>query len=312
MEDQLKLIWSRQKSFNRNFVDFDNLSNEELQSFTKEYSLHLSSEVFSLLEKINWKINHRRDEIEINRRDVILEWIDIFKYWLSIGLLWDFSEKDFIKYFNEKSDLVEQRFLQEFGNYFEGKEVVICDIDGVLGDYPVSFFKFINEKEGRDIINTSNITSLDNYEYLKNIMSQDKIMHYKDLYRKSGAIRNEKVRKGSCEFLKYLKNKGYYIIVLTSRPFDRYSNLYLDTFTWLKENDLYFDMLLSDTKKRNKVNKIKSKCNIKAVIDDDPKILSSLKDDSFLKFLINKSYNENASLDSVIRVDSFSQIQEVL
>lgn len=91
MDKILEHLWESQKDFNQNFVDFDKLDFEKRQSLTKDYILHMISETNSLLEEINWKMHHKKSK-DVNRRELILEWIDVFKYWLSIGLVWGITE----------------------------------------------------------------------------------------------------------------------------------------------------------------------------------------------------------------------------
>lgn len=309
-------IWHQQKSFNRNFVDFDKMDNRSRQEMTKEYVLHVNSELVSLLEEVNWKLHHKKDSINVNRNDLLLEWIDVFKYWLSIGLLWDFTPDEFVKAFDEKSSLVEQRYLQEFSD-IEGRDIVVCDIDGILSDYPVTFLENVTIMEaaaGRSVdIDTDNVTNLDLYQYLEGRVSSEDLKYYKHLYRSTGAIRDEKVLEGAREFLHQMKLKGCYIVLLTSRPFDTYKSLYLDTYMWLVRNSLEFDMLLNDSKKRDKITKILQSSRIRFIVDDDPKIVLGLLGIDKLKtiYLMDRPYNRSFDCSltrNVNRVDSFEEI----
>lgn len=316
--DILKYIWSVQKEFNKNFVDFENLDNQQGQSMTKEYVLHTISELNELLNEVNWKVHHKKNSVEINRRELVLEWIDVFKYWLSIGLLWDITPEEFVKAFDEKSGLVEQRYLQEFAD-LNDKQIVVCDIDGVLGDYPETFLNYVRsqEFESKSIypdFDSKNVTSYNLYKYLDGIVDTRTLKEYKKSYRESGEIRSEKVNQGAVEFLKKLKSKGYYVVLLTSRPFGQYKNLYLDTYVWLKNNGLEFDMLLNDSKKRDKIIKLTETSTIKFIIDDDPEIIKGLLNLEGVNklYLVDKPYNSSSHFNSkkVSRVLSFEEILE--
>lgn len=321
MNEVLNYIWSVQKEFNKNFIDYEHLTSQEKQSLTKDYVLHMISESNSLLDEVNWKMHHKSDTVSINRRELILEWIDVFKYLLSIGLVWDITPEEFLQYFDEKSSLVEQRYLQEFSIKSDGQDVVICDIDGVLGDYPETFLQYVRREELKkghaDTKQLTDLSKVDNYnlyKFLEGVVSTEDLKKYKSEYRKSGEIRSEKVLEGAVEFLKILKSAGYYIVLLTSRPFDKYKNLYLDTYVWLKDNGLVFDMLLNDSKKRDKIVKLaSSSSSIKFIVDDDPKIVEGLLGlDGLGKiYLVDKLYNRYfTENDKVVRVNNFSQILE--
>lgn len=306
-------MWKRQKSFNKNFVDFNHMDFNKSQEMTKEYALHLISEVTDLLSQVNWKMHHKSN-LEVKRSDLVLEVIDIWKYLLSICLIWDIKPDEFCKAFDEKSGLVEQKYLQEFAQ-LEGKEVVICDIDGVLGDYPYTFLEFVRSQEklkGRNPgFMSRNVWTLDLYKYLEGEVASSDLREYKRLYRESGEIRKETVYQDSVNFLHTLKEKGYYVVLLTSRPFDEYKSLYLDTYIWLESHGFEYDMLINDDKKRNKVSKLLETSDVKFVVDDDPKILGNLEglDKLHNMFLVDRSYNGNFECKGKVkRVSSLSEI----
>lgn len=309
----LERMWNSQKIFNRNFVDFDHMDFTDRQTMTKEYVLHLLSEANSLLDTVNWKMHHKKNR-EVNREDLVLEVIDTWKYLLSVCLLWDITPEEFCRAYDEKSALVEQKYLQEFSEV-TGREIVICDIDGVLGDYPYSFLEFVENEEkarGRDLsIDKVNVTCLDLYRYLSGKVSSDDLKKYKHEYRSCGLSRKEKVLDGASDFLKSLKDQDYYIVLLTSRPFDKYKCLDLDTHVWLKENGLVFDMLLFDSKKRDKVNDLVNKTKVKFIVEDDPRLVANLVGLSQLEkiYLIDKPYNQEVvKSDKIVRVKSLREV----
>lgn len=320
MSDEMLHMWESQKLFNRNFVDFDLLDLNKRQEMTKEYTLHLISEVTSLLEAVNWKMHHKKNSVKVNREDLVLEIIDVWKYLLSICLLWDISPEEFYKAYFEKSGLVEQRYLQEFAET-KDRKIVICDIDGVLSDYPKNFLNYVKKQEGDKItaetaeyFKESNVTEIDLYTYLRGIVPQDSLKKYKHLYRSQGFTRDEEVIEGSREFLESLHRKGYYVVLLTSRPFEKYKSLYLDTFVWLSEKGFVYDMLLNDSKKRDKVSELLETSQVEFVIDDDPRLIRNLASIDSLKkiYIFDKPYNQDIKeSDKVVRISHFGEIPEV-
>lgn len=306
-------MWSSQKLFNSNFVDFDHINFDTQQSMTKEYVLHLLSEANSLLDSVNWKMHHKKIK-KVNREDVVLEIIDVWKYLLSICLLWDITPEEFCRVFDEKSSLVEQKFLQEFSE-IDGRKLAICDIDGVLSDYPKTFLKYV-ESSMKEInpefsIDIDKVDCIDLYKYFQGQVSQDLLKMYKHRYRSEGKSRNEEVIEGAKEFLMSLKSHGYYVVLLTSRPFDTYKSLYLDTYVWLKKNGLVFDMLINDSKKRDKIGDLLKKSYVEFVIDDDPRLISNMESlDNLTKIYVpDRAYNRQVKeSDKVVRIKSFSDI----
>lgn len=315
---ELQNMWKSQKLFNSNFVDFDNLSLKDKQEFTEKYVLHLLSEANSLLDTVNWKMHHKDNAVSVNRENIMLELIDVWKYLLSIGLLWDLTPEEFCEKYFEKSKLVEQRYIQEFQNRSD-KEIVICDIDGVLSDYPNNFLNYVKgqiEEKGIEDASTNwsteEVPQLDVYKYLSGKVSFEFVKECKHQYRSQGESRKERVNTLAREFLRRRKEKGDYIVLLTSRPFDKYQNLYLDTFVWLENNQVPFDMLLNDSKKRDKVCSLLKTSKVKYAIDDDPQMVSNLSGLENLSkiYLIDRPYNRDAVVSEKVEKISLEDLIE--
>ena len=91
------------------------------------------------------------------------------------------------------------------------------DIDGIISDYPNCWLKYINIKAS---------TSFTSKDVAKKTIGIDKYNYYKDLYRKSSYKANLPINNGAIETIHQVWEKGYNIVIATSRPFDRYPNLY--------------------------------------------------------------------------------------
>ena len=173
--------------------------------------------------------------------------------------------------------------------------------------------EFVDHQEDLNL-SKQEITSLNLYDLFKGQISAEVLKDCKQKYRSDGLSRTERVNPGAVEFLHVLRDRGYYIVLLTSRPFDKYRNLYLDTYMWLKSNDLEFDMLLNDSKKRDKIIKLTSNkdSRVKFLVDDDPKIVSGLLGLDGLNriYLIDKPYNQKdfSQETEVRRVSNLLQI----
>lgn len=97
----MQKIWSNQKSFSSKFYNMEENS-ELIQSNVKDQSMLLIGEVFSLLENINWK--RHVIEKKLDFEEIKEEWIDIFKYWLTIGINLGINFEDFIDSYYKKSE----------------------------------------------------------------------------------------------------------------------------------------------------------------------------------------------------------------
>lgn len=101
-------IRNRQTIFNRNFIDFNNLSIEDRQKLTQKWILHLFGEINELMRETNFKMH--KQQFEINKQNILIEWIDIFKFLLGIADIWGFSNQEIIQAFMEKSGKVENDY----------------------------------------------------------------------------------------------------------------------------------------------------------------------------------------------------------
>lgn len=94
-------LWKDQERFSAQFFNFErNL--ETVQKNTKECSMLLIDEIFSLLSKINWK-EHSVGKKALYINEIKEEWIDCFKYLLTIGINLGLTYEDFVDAYWSKS-----------------------------------------------------------------------------------------------------------------------------------------------------------------------------------------------------------------
>ena len=112
--NNLQQIWEKQKSFQKNFFDPENISEEERIKLTKEYILSVHRELGEILNVIPWKL-HRANTKEYNKEHVQEEIIDTFKFLLNICILQGLTPESFEELFYKKSEIVEKRYADEMG-----------------------------------------------------------------------------------------------------------------------------------------------------------------------------------------------------
>lgn len=305
--NQLSKIWKDQKAFNENFIGIiDKLTLDDKQHHTKQYILETFSEMNELLREINFKM-HRPADSEIIESNMMEEWIDIFKYWLSIGLVWGWTPEQFVEEYMRKSRVVEQRYIQEHASITMLK-IILVDIDGVLADYPASFKNFIRSKT--DVwLNTSSYQIYD--EYAK-VLGRDKLEKLKHEYRINGYKRYLPVLPYAKKFLDHFYKNGYSIILLTSRPYKKYKRMFADTIFWLKKNGLKYHSILWDEEKDYGV--IKNYLNAAFMVEDNLNFAINVAKLGVKVYLLDKPYNQspppsNIEIpDRIIRVKSLNEV----
>jgi dimeric dUTPase (all-alpha-NTP-PPase superfamily) len=115
MKNKLEKIFEKQKEFQYNFYNPDNMTEEDKIYFTKEYILCIHRELGEVLNLIPWKI-HRRNKEEYNIDYLQEELIDCFKFLLNLCIIWNIKPDEFFNKFIEKSKIVENRYKTEIKN----------------------------------------------------------------------------------------------------------------------------------------------------------------------------------------------------
>lgn len=304
-------IWKDQLNFNKKLVDLDAVRNnkEEFQKWNNFYHLALMREVGEVLDTVDWKI-HRKEHKSTIRSNTLEELIDCFKYWMCLCQLHGFTPEEIEEAYYQKSIVVEQRHKQEIVDAINlsNCKVVGVDIDGVLADYPRSFVEFINKELGTNYDHRK----VDNYNVPQALgLSVETGMRLKDKYRQTGQKRFIPVIPGAAEFLQKLRNHGYKIMLLTSRPYQKYKRIFSDTMEWLQKNNLVFDSIIFDEKKEERLVKEFGVDKIEFFVDDVAKNANTISQLGLPCYLIDRPYNKDAKLGQLVtRVNNLQEILE--
>jgi uncharacterized HAD superfamily protein/phosphoribosyl-ATP pyrophosphohydrolase len=301
--EDLQSIWEDQADFNKYILPCspELMDKEQKQYWTNLYALCLHKEVSEALDETPYK-PHRKGK-EIIKSNLTEELVDIMKYWICLCQVHDVTADDIIEEYNRKSNVVRQRFFQE--KVLNYDNVIGVDIDGVLADYPRSFIEFIN-KEMKTNYDYKDIKSYDIAESLS--LPPEECAKLKNLYRETGQKRFIPVIDGAKQFLEELKYLGYTIVLLTSRPYDKYKRMFGDTQYWLVQNKMMYDAILWDEKKGERLIEEFGKDKVKLFIDDVASFANNIGKLGMKCILLNKPYNLNISThENVMRVNSLRE-----
>lgn len=151
------------------------------------------------------------------------------------------------------------------------KNTAIVDIDGVLADYRLGLLWWINTHYPnlRDICyrHLSRIDTWINHESMG--ISFREWLDILERFRMSGGKLLIPECPGASDFLKYLKDRGVKVVLVTSRPFDIYSNIYKDTVEWLVEKQFHYHLLLFSKSKADIIYKLRLTDEILFTVDDE-------------------------------------------
>lgn len=114
--DRLKKMMELQRDFQKKFYDIENLSDKERVELTKTFMLHLHREVAEALNMLPFKFHKNYDwsKFSLDREEYLEELIDVFKFYLTIVVIWGYDDKQFFDMFLHKTEKVAKRFEEDW------------------------------------------------------------------------------------------------------------------------------------------------------------------------------------------------------
>jgi uncharacterized HAD superfamily protein len=132
---------------------------------------------------------------------------------------------------------------------------------------------------------------------------------YKDIkynYRECGIKATLPVRPGAAKLTKSLKDIGYTILVITSRPFDEHKSLYKQTTDWLDAKSIVYDGLIFGKDKHIQV--LTQAPHLRFMVEDHRYYANLVSQWGYKVFLVNSKYNQGEEMDRVYRINDLSEI----
>jgi len=179
--------------------------------------------------------------------------------------------------------------------------IIAIDIDGVLNDYPKTWVDYANGEL---------YTEYENLSQLKQGVSYTDYNALKRKYRTSRIKETFEPKEGAKELLNFLKSKGYFIVIMTSRPIEEYNELLFQTINWLRKNGLEYDFLYFS--KRKHLDIIEKFNNLSFMIEDNRAYANAVSNHGYRVFLVDNEYNKGETNNGVIRVHNLSEISEYI
>ena len=180
-----------------------------------------------------------------------------------------------------------------------GRKIISCDIDGILNYYPECWLDYLAQKCGV------------RYQSIKQAKDLEPLYkEYKSDYRRSDFKANLPVNLDGVSILKSLVDRGYSVIIASSRPFEnpQYPDLYNMTWRWLAKNGIPFDDLVF---KNSMADFIDSWPDIEFHIEDEMKYARVVADKGVKVFLYSahlKPGEETEHNERIVIVDNLLNI----
>tara|TARA_Y100001938_G_C8075478_1_gene425790 strand:+ start:652 stop:1578 length:927 start_codon:yes stop_codon:yes gene_type:complete len=275
----------QQAKFSNDLFDVTSFTDQEVIEKHKTFCLALHSEVTQLADAVHYK-EHRKLKSPTDRQKILYESVDIIRYALAGLNLWGFTSDEFIDAFDSKDASLWDKKNRSLADW-SGEKVVIVDVDDVLARFREGFFEWLNVNFGLELT-----PDLPEYYYsgpTGSMSGEQAFMKFID----EGGFRNLQINQNVLNNLKSLKERGYWIQLLTARPGDNLKCMY-DTYWWLANQEIPYDNIAFSFEKyrwlSDKPFYMENK--VVAAIDDSPKHASEYASQGIRTFVPKRSYNE--------------------
>lgn len=286
MSRNLSDLIKRQKEFSDKCFDSSSWSDEEKIEKHKTFCLALHNEVSQLAESVHYR-DHREKVTPTNRQKILYESIDIVRYALATLNLWDFSPDEFIDAFDARDASLWDKKMKPLSAW-QGQPVAVVDVDDVIARFREGFFGWLNHNFGLNLT-----PDLPEYYYsgmAGDLSGEEAFMLFID----QGGFRNLDVNKNVLETLRLLKEKGYWIQLLTARPSDNLKCMY-DTYWWLDKMSVPYDNVDFSFEKYRWLSdkEFFKKEKVAFAVDDSPKHAAEYSDQGVVTLVPMRSYNKS-------------------
>lgn len=246
---------------------------------TKELMLHLISECSEVLDACGtWKAHVPKTET-VNPAQLAQELIDVQKYWIMLCQLWNIGPEQLEEAYWAKSAAVRQRYAEMWIAQLD-RPIVVVDLDNVLADFTRGFCLYL--KQNWSSLSHATIDdAVAQHQWLSASTLGISLMEWAEIkhaFRVSSGFATLPPMPGAAAFLDRARAAGYAVIGLTSRPIDRYPNIYVDTVQWLWHHDMQLDHIWWGVDKADRLREASERHpglieKIVCAVDDDERFV---------------------------------------
>ena len=173
----------------------------------------------------------------------------------------------------------------------QNRKKVFVDLDNVMADYGGDFLRWATN--GQLSPSPNDLTSL----HLNEILCLDgaDYAELKRRWRVEGHKRNMTMIPGTHGALRRL-SQWYDVVIISSRPAEKYDNIREDTEYWLKQHDLQYSELVFAKEKSDYVHDHYDVDDVLAIFDDDPKNLVKFAGKQTVQcYIVDRPYNRTGA-----------------
>lgn len=188
--------------------------------------------------------------------------------------------------------------------------IVALDIDGVLGEYHMHLLDFMVDYFGRAMRQGWDGTG--DWEMFLGL-SRHEYREAKLAFRQGGMKRTMPMRNGAFDIAWQASIHGAEVWITTTRPYNRLDSVDPDTKEWLHRNSVYYDHLLYDEHKYDRLALIVDPHRVVFVLDDLPEMAAEANRNFHGKsYLLIRPHNQGGRCGEERQVASLDVAQDII
>lgn len=182
------------------------------------------------------------------------------------------------------------------------QKVCFFDLDGILNYYPQTWMDFVNNIDRE----RCPFPKFDDLFVMKHTIPYQLYKDLKKEYRTCGVKETFELRSGAIGIFEKLKESGFKVVIISSRPVHQYPQLVAQTVHWLDKKIPIYDEIVFEDKKFIPV--LSKYPFLKFGVEDNRYYANLIAIWGYKMYLLNNKYNQGELHANVIRIDSLKEI----
>lgn len=306
---RLHEMWEDQRAFNL-LLRQPPKDEQELAEQARDFVVYTESEMHELLRTLPWK-KHRNVSIPENKAHMHEEGIDTLKCVMSLLQIIGIETLDqLVDVYWSKTAVVRQRYREEWKTKIEDR-CIIVDIDNVICDYIGGMILWLSENTHLSVATLNRLRNSRPYIDAEAVgVPNDLWQTWKHRFRTTGAKRHLPVFSEAVLFLQRMRMDGVQIVLLTSRPIDRYPNIFTDTVLCLDNNRVPYDYIWWSTDKGERILQMEGfRERVLFAIDDDKRYIDQFSSIGVPSFWLQRHGEQHREITPLITaINSLNEI----
>lgn len=302
IDSTLAKVWREQVAYNLKVRKVEHPENYEY--WMKQYLLGAISEVNEILQEINWKI-HRRGK-PLNKNNLAMELADLTKFVLSMWEWSGFTPEQMLEFVSDKNEELASQWKQDFEFAIPpNSNVLICDIDGTIGNWRKAFQSWL---EKNDI--PSDYDTTENLSMEIDIKLPYKIYHgLKEKFEAEGGYSDLPVYEDGVDVVRFLTTQQSVIAIsYTARPASTISRIWLDTWKWFDKVGLgqsISELRIGSESRINRAVELREQGHQVIMLEDDPSLALRAANAGLQVVMRSQNYNSGIVHPNITRTSLF-------